>query len=247
MELSWSSFILEIINFLVLVWILKHFFYAPIQKAIAQRQKAVEDTIANSTRLREEAGQLQARYENRLKDWETEKAQKQKEFRQEMEEWKSHELAGFQKSLEKEREKAYSQEKQRISSLMENNARESMAIAAGFAARFLTGFADAGLENKIIARVIDDLSRTKDDKLLSLKNRPNPPDVVIQSAYVLGEAQKKKLEETLKQILGEKIGIRFSQEPALLAGLSITIDSVYIQANLRDELAYFADVEKEHA
>ena len=38
MELSWPTFFLEIVNFLVLVWILKRFLYKPILQAIEQRK-----------------------------------------------------------------------------------------------------------------------------------------------------------------------------------------------------------------
>ena len=38
MELDWTTFILEIINFLVLVWILHRFLYQPVMNVIAQRR-----------------------------------------------------------------------------------------------------------------------------------------------------------------------------------------------------------------
>ena len=37
MQLNWSTFVLEIINFLILVWVLKRFLYKPVLAAIAQR------------------------------------------------------------------------------------------------------------------------------------------------------------------------------------------------------------------
>ena len=41
-ELSWSTFILEVINFIVLVFILKHFFYKPVLTAIARRRESID-------------------------------------------------------------------------------------------------------------------------------------------------------------------------------------------------------------
>ena len=37
MQLDWTTFILEIVNFLVLLWILKRFFFRPVREAIARR------------------------------------------------------------------------------------------------------------------------------------------------------------------------------------------------------------------
>jgi len=48
LELSWSTFLLEIINFLVLVWILKHFLYKPVLDVIARRRSGIEKTLADA-------------------------------------------------------------------------------------------------------------------------------------------------------------------------------------------------------
>ena len=48
MEMDWSTFILEIINFLILVWILKRFLYRPILEVIARRREGVEKTLSEA-------------------------------------------------------------------------------------------------------------------------------------------------------------------------------------------------------
>ena len=73
MELNWSTFALEILNFLVLVWILKRFLYKPVLNVIAQRQARIEQARSESERLKSEAQSLRERYESRLADWEREK------------------------------------------------------------------------------------------------------------------------------------------------------------------------------
>ena len=37
MEINWTTFVLEIVNFLILVWLLKHFFYRPVLAVVARR------------------------------------------------------------------------------------------------------------------------------------------------------------------------------------------------------------------
>ena len=48
MELTWSTFILEIINFLILVWILKRFLYKPVMDAIAKRRASIEQSMQDA-------------------------------------------------------------------------------------------------------------------------------------------------------------------------------------------------------
>lgn len=85
MGFTWSTFILEIINFLVLVWVLKRILFLPIKRAILQRRKSIQEDLDKAKGLREEAIKLQAKYENRLNDWEIEKQEKMTLFKQEIE------------------------------------------------------------------------------------------------------------------------------------------------------------------
>ena len=248
MELSWSSFLLEIINFLVLIWILKHFFYAPIKKAVLERKFTIESTIDKAEKLNNEARQLQMKYENRLKDWESEKALKQKALQQELEEWKSHELTNFEKTIVKEREKIYSREMQHVTSVIDDNTRASFILASKFAAKFLTNFADGYLEEKMIDKIMHDLSHLSDEKLRLLKNNAQEQlEIVVESAYQINEKQRQHLIVIFNNIFGNKINTVFIQNPNLLAGLNVKIGSVLLQASLFDELKFFSEVEREHA
>ena len=39
MEINWFTVIAQVINFLILVWLLKRFLYKPVLNAIAEREK----------------------------------------------------------------------------------------------------------------------------------------------------------------------------------------------------------------
>ena len=73
MELNWTTVILEIINFLVLVWILKRFLYRPVLQVIEERRARIEATLAEAKEQQEAAERLQPQYENRLAEWQRDK------------------------------------------------------------------------------------------------------------------------------------------------------------------------------
>ena len=45
MGFSWTTFLAQIVNLFVLVWLLKRFLYQPIVDTIAKRQKYIEDKV----------------------------------------------------------------------------------------------------------------------------------------------------------------------------------------------------------
>ena len=48
MEFNLSTFILEIINFLILIWILQRLFYKPLLEVIAKRKQFIDQSLADA-------------------------------------------------------------------------------------------------------------------------------------------------------------------------------------------------------
>ena len=106
MELNWSTFLLEIINFLILVWILKHFFYKPVLNVIARRRRSIEKSLNDANTLHEDAEALRVQYENRLAEWEKERQAAHTSLDKEIETERARRMEALRTTLGEEREKA---------------------------------------------------------------------------------------------------------------------------------------------
>lgn len=243
MQFNWSTFILEIINFIVLVWVLKRLLYIPVKQAILQRKQAIQGMLDKAEKLKTDAQSLENKYENRLAEWEKEKEEKRKALQQEMAELKSKKLAELDQAMMKEKDKINAREQRRLQAQMENNLRQSMLLAAKFSTKFLKNFADVALEKKIIDAFSEDLLHLPATQLQQLKKEiENQIIMQIQSAFPLDEQQKQIIEKNFSTILEKKININFSQNAELLSGVTVQIGAIVMQASLRDELKFFAEV-----
>lgn len=68
MGIKWQTIIATIINLVILVFILRHFFWDKIRKVIEDRQNAINERLASADRARAEAAKLKAENEKVLKD-----------------------------------------------------------------------------------------------------------------------------------------------------------------------------------
>ena len=244
MEVNWSTFVLEIINFLVLLWILKRFLYQPVLQIVARRQDAIQQTILDAEVLREEAQGVQKLYQNRLQDWQEEREKALISLQQEIATERGRLQKALAVELENEREKvrvlADQQQEQTRHGL------EVMALAQGaqFASRFLKPFASPALEVQLIDMALRQLSILSDTELSKLK--PTIDDVVrsiiVTSAFRLTDVQCEQIEEALKNMFGARAAPEYRQDGDLGAGLCITAGAWVLKANLRDELASFAEL-----
>lgn len=242
MELSWTTFVLEVINFLVLVWVLKRLFYAPVKRVIAARRAAVEKTLQDAESSKREAQELQSKYEGRLQEWELEKERQKEEFRKELGVERTKQLKLTESLVAEEREKAVAQEEKQDAERRMNEEREAMKQALVFAACILKDMACPELEAKIVDLVARQFSTCGAEGLPSSASQSwdHGAAVRVRSAYPLTEPQRETLIAVLKNRLGAGAPVEFGVDGNLLAGLEIMLGSYVVRANLRDELDYFS-------
>jgi F-type H+-transporting ATPase subunit b len=242
MELSWSTFVLEIINFLVLVWILKRFLYKPVLEVIARRRAGIEKTLADAENLHADAEKLREQYEGRLADWDKERRQAREKLTRDIQTERTGKMAELQNALEQEREKARVAWERRRSDAQHRLEEAALAQAARFASRLLEQGAGPETEARLIDMVISELSRLPAERIASLRNSYGkaPEAIAVASAFALAEDQRHRLGQVLATVAGPDIPLHFEQNGELLAGVRITIGAWLLGANLRDELAGFA-------
>lgn len=242
MELSWTTFILEAVNFLVLVWLLKRLFYAPVKRAIAARRAAVDKTLKDAESARHAAEDLKTKYEGRLQEWEEEKGRQREEFRKELNEEKIRQLKAIQTAVALEREKAEALEMKNTAERLAQDEKMAMKQALEFTSQLLSGLASSELEGKILDLVIEHISsaRAEDLSVNALQSGNHLAGVQVRSAYSLTTAQRDALSSALKLRLGAELTISFEVDRTLVAGLEIAVGSYVLHANLRDELEYFS-------
>ena len=248
MELNWSTFILEILNFLVLLWILKHFLYQPVLQMIAHRQSTIQQSMADAQKMQDAAQAAQQQYQNRLQDWQQERDQARTALRTEIGVERTKLLRTLQVELEKEREKTHVLiEKEQQETLLKLEA-TAMAQGAQFAARLLQAFANPALESQLVEFTLQQLAAMNAEQRNAIGSAANGlvTDIQVGSAFQLSEEHRQQLEKAIKTVTGLTAPVQFSRDSALLAGLRITLGAWVLKANLQDELKAFAEL-SQHA
>lgn len=243
MELNWSTFVLEIINFLVLVWILKHFLYQPVMDLLARRRAAIETQLAEAKQQQDEADTLKQQYENRLSDWQLERQKAMEELNHELQQQrlKQHEALATELAQEQEKMRvAASRQQQQLMREMEQRALQQ---GAQFASRLLAEAAGPELQQRLFQLLLEGLRQLSAEQLETLVSEwgEAPQTLRVTSAYPLDEQQRQQLQQQLASVTGLSTPPDYVEDAALLAGLSITIGAWALQLNLRDELQGFVE------
>jgi F-type H+-transporting ATPase subunit b len=240
-ELSWSTFVLEIINFLVLVWILKRFLYKPVLGVIARRRAAIDKQIADAEQVRAEADGLRKRYETRVADWNEERARAEAELENEIDEKRTQRLAELERSLEQERAKAEIAARRREADTARRLEDRALAQSAKFAARLLEPLAGPEMHARLLELLARELDSLPAERARTLREEiPADAPIAVTSALPLDGEARERLAASLEAVLGSARPITFATDSGLVAGASLRAGAWVLGLSLREELEGFA-------
>ncbi len=243
MEFDWTTFFLEVANFLVLVWILQRFLYRPVTEAVERRRQAIAQTLSDARAIEERAKALQGEYEGRLAALAGEKEEARRRMHEEIGAERARLMQALRVSLEEEREKDRVLAERRAGEQRRALAGEAAAEGARFTACLLARLSGPELEAKILCVVVEDLGALRGETLEALRGACKEPGaaLAVKSAYVLTVEQREKLAHAFEALCGSALPCVFEEDRALLAGVRIALGHWVLRANLEDELVYFAE------
>jgi F-type H+-transporting ATPase subunit b len=243
MQFDWTTFILEILNFLVLVWILQRFLYRPVLAMLDARQQGIKEETERATQLRSAAEALRQQYEQRLADWNQQQETSRRQLDEELAQLRSTATENLKQTLADEEAKLRVRNQTLIAAREAALIREAAGAAYGQAAAMLQRLASPPLTQRIVEVFLQDLLNMPDSEQTALRKAASmliaASAVEVLSAHPLSEADQSRVQETLSTVAGQALQLTFKEDPALIAGLRAVVGECQLHANLADELAFF--------
>jgi F-type H+-transporting ATPase subunit b len=242
-EFSWTTFTLQVINFLVLIWLLTRFLYRPIARVLAERKATSERVTAQAQEVKAQAEAMRERYESRLADWQREKDALKNDLDAELSALRVRKRAELQATLEQERQQAQIMEDAHLREL-ERRVRERIAASGTeFCSRLLSRIAGPEVEARLVDVAMADLRSLPQSRLNGIaKSLDSREAIRVTTRYQLNESARALLTATLSSLLGRNVSPVFEQNDDVISGLRINVGTVSLEADLADELRFFADI-----
>lgn len=243
MELDWTTFALEVLNFLVLVWILKRFLYQPVLDVLDARQARVQDETARAAKLQLEAESLRQQYEERLAQWAQEREEMRRKLEQELAQQRAAGMERIRRALGDEEEKARVRDAARTAAHEFELTRQAAGAAYRNVASMLHRLASPALTESIARLLIEDLAQLPHTQREALRGAAEKlgadAAAEIAPAHPLDDATVQDIARGLAAAAGRALRVTLAPDPALIAGVRIAVGECLLHANLADELAFF--------
>ncbi len=239
MLFDWFTVFAQIVNFLILVFLLRRFLYGPIVRTMQERERLIQERIQNAERMQQEAEEERKRYQALNEELRQHFEQKQKEAEEEAQAWRREALHSARQEVEATLQEWRRSVQQEIHSFKAELRRFTVQKTFAVAEKAIRDLADASLEERMARAFLSQIEQGSLDLSL-LKHHDG---LTIQSAFELSPPFRRQMQEALAAHLGRQVALKFEANPELAAGIEIVApDGHQIGWNLR---RYLESLEEE--
>ncbi len=235
MNINWFEIIAQIVNFFILLFILKKLFYKPVIKAMKDREERIDNIREEATKKREEADELIQQYKQNKKELEEKKEEKMEEAIKEAEEKKENLIESYKKEAEEKRKNYISEineEKENFLNELRNILGKS---SVDIASKILDKISDSDLTDQIFDVFIKKIKSLEKEKLQE-EIKSNDKKIILSSSDSLSEKQKNIFEETISEQFNDSVEILYEIDESLIKGLELQLDSLTVHTNVKNYL-----------
>ena len=238
MLIDWFTVGAQVVNFLILVWLLKHFLYRPILDAIDAREDRIAKELADADAKKVQAQQEHETYRKKNETFDKQRATLMDEAQGEakIERLRLLDEAGQAADvLSAKRQKALRQDTDNLNQAIGRRAQQEVFAITR---RALTDLAGTSLEERIcdvfIRRLQEMDDKTKAGFAKAVKSDAGPAR--LRSAFDLAEEQRSALQNALNTVFSAEIQIEFETAPDLISGIELTSNGQKVAWSIADYL-----------
>jgi F-type H+-transporting ATPase subunit b len=249
--IDWFTVIAQTVNFLVLVWLLKRFFYRPVLNALDARERRIAAELAEAGAKKLEADKERDEFQRKTHELEQQRSALLSKALEEAQVERQRLLAAAHEDAAKWRakwEETWNSDYQGLSDVL---AQKTCAEILATTRKVLSDIASSTLEALIVDVFIQRVRELSADQraqlVLALAAEPAAtaaasPEWVIRSTFVLSSEQKENIEQVLQEnLLGDK-PVRFMTDPSLIAGIELIARGHKLAWTIAD---YLSSLERE--
>ena len=239
MLIDWFTVGAQVVNFLVLIWLMKRYLYQPILHAIDAREARIAAELSDADAKKAEAQRERDEFEHKNEAFDQQRAELLSKAGDEASA-KGEQLMDAARqaadALSAKRQKALNDEQQSLKEAITQRTRDEVFAMTRKA---LTDLADTTLEasmsDAFTRRVRALTGEDKESLAAALKNSSEP--AIIRSAFALPPEQRDAIGQALNETFSADIQIDFVVSPDIISGIELTSGGQKIAWSIADYLA----------
>jgi len=229
------TFVFQIVNFVVLLLILKRILYKPVREIMEKRRTLAAKAMDEAQSALKEAQELKSSHQEELETFRNRRTELTEAMKNEVAEERRKLLAeaaeAVKRHADKERALFDAGEKRQEAQLKEL----AIDTAELYAAALFQDVADEELHRALYRRLLGEADRVA-AALSETADGHQTLGIEVTSAWPLREKEERRLHEALEAGIGDRLMLSTTVDRTLIAGIRIRVADTVYDASLRGQL-----------
>ncbi len=239
MLIDWFTVGAQVLNFLILVWLLKHFLYKPILNALDAREKRIAAELADAATKQNEAERERGEFQEKNDEFDRQRDELLRRAREEADAERTRLLDEARQAATDLRRKQQDTLTREQENLHDEIARRTQGEVFAIAHKALADLAGTSLEERISevftrrVRELDGETREGFAKALASRSAT----AIVRSAFELPVKQQGAIRDAIRDTFSADIEARFETAPEVISGIELTVNGHKVAWSIADYLA----------
>lgn len=238
MLIDWFTVCAQIINFIILVWLLKRFLYKPVLKLITDRQEEVAKLLNEAEIKKNEAEEEQRTYRNKNKEFDQQKAERVEQLNAEIKQQHDQLTLEAKQDVEAQRKKWFSNLEKEKDVVYRELCQRVQVELFSIMRKALADLADMDMQERLIDVFLERLKALSDTETNRLLNALQASGrLQFRTASEAPEQLRTKIKAAIQQVFDRPFDIDFVVIPELISGVELVANGQKISWNIADYLS----------
>ncbi len=238
MLIDWFTVGAQVINFLILIWLMKRYLYQPILHAIDAREARIAAELSDADAKKAEAKKERDTFEHKNEAFDKQRTELLSKAGDEANAKRQQVLDAARQAADApsaQRQKASNREQQNLKEAITQRTREEVfAITRKALIDLADTTLEASMTDAFIRRVRALTGKDKDSLEAALKDSSKP--AIVRSAFTLPPEQRTAIQQALNETFSANIQIDFAVTPDVISGVELTAGGQKIAWSIADYL-----------
>ena len=243
MLIDWFTVGAQTLNFVILVWLMKHFLYKPILNAIDTREKRIATELADADTKKAEAQKDRDEFQHKNEEFDQQRAALLSQATSEAKTERQRLLEEARQAADALSAKRQETLRNDAQSLNQAISRRTQQEVFAIARKALTDLATTSLEERVgdvfIRRLRETNGQAKAVLAAALKTASDP--AIVRSAFDLPVEQRVAIQNAINETCSAEVNVQFETAPDLISGIELVTNGQKLAWSIAD---YVASLEK---
>lgn len=243
MQINWFTVIAQVVNFLVLVWLMKKYLYKPILDAVDEREKKIAAELKDAKSKMAEAKKEQDEFQKKNEVFDQHKKKMMNQATADAETERQKLLDAAKKEAETVKKKMEDTSKELQENMNDQLAKKTQKQVFSIAKKALSELASTTLEEQSVQVFISKIKSIsgKDKKQFVDAFHSDSNPVSVNSAFKLSDKEQKSIKAAIADLLGDDGKYEFKTSPKTISGIELTTNGYKLSWSFS---AYIDSLEK---